>query len=359
MPGRRSVRWVLLAVVVLVAAVILVVLIGPVSWWLTQEDGRRLGAGELSNLKDTRALVLQAAAGLVLLGGLIVTTRTYLLTREGQITTRFGQAIELLGAADADVRVGAIYALERVAVDSPKDAPTIVETLQTFVQTHSPAPDPSAITGPTRQRPGPDVVAAARVLTRTARRSAVQLAQVDLSYARLPRAWCAGADLSRSVLTFAELGGACAAGVDLSWARLGFAKLDGADLESANLIQADLADVSLVRARLRSAMLHQATLRRAVAIGADLGMCDLFSADLRNANLTGADLRGAILVSADLSGADLTGTDLRGVDLTDARLDRTVADAAALRTLPSVSSAQLAGIVAPHPVDLIGRRRPS
>jgi hypothetical protein len=36
-----------------------------------------------------------------------------------------------------DVRIGGIYALERVARDSDKDHPTVIKVLTTFVRVHS------------------------------------------------------------------------------------------------------------------------------------------------------------------------------------------------------------------------------
>jgi hypothetical protein len=48
------------------------------------------------------------------------------LSREGQATDRYTKAIEQLGSDKIDVRIGGIYALERVARDSPRDHPTTI-----------------------------------------------------------------------------------------------------------------------------------------------------------------------------------------------------------------------------------------
>jgi len=63
--------------------------------------------------------------------------------------------IEQLGSTGLDVRLGGIYALERIAVDSARDHPTIVEVLSAFVREHSRAPAPSD-----HPRPTADVQAA-------------------------------------------------------------------------------------------------------------------------------------------------------------------------------------------------------
>jgi hypothetical protein len=47
-----------------------------------------------------------------------ITARTFEVTEQGQITERYSKAIEQLGADKLDVRLGAIYALERIATDS-------------------------------------------------------------------------------------------------------------------------------------------------------------------------------------------------------------------------------------------------
>jgi hypothetical protein len=57
---------------------------------------------------------------------------------EKQVTERFSKAIELLGSEKLEVRLGGIYALERIAKDSPKDHWTIMEVLTSFVQEKSP-----------------------------------------------------------------------------------------------------------------------------------------------------------------------------------------------------------------------------
>jgi hypothetical protein len=50
------------------------------------------------------------------------------------ITDRFAKAIDLLGSEKPDVCLGAIYALERIAKDSPQDHWTIMEVLIAYVK---------------------------------------------------------------------------------------------------------------------------------------------------------------------------------------------------------------------------------
>ena len=72
-----------------------------------------------------RTALIAGVAGLVALGSLVVARRTYRLTQEGQITDRYTKAIEQLGSDKPDVRLGGIYALERIAKDSPQTGPLL------------------------------------------------------------------------------------------------------------------------------------------------------------------------------------------------------------------------------------------
>jgi hypothetical protein len=79
--------------------------------------------------------------GATLLGALVVATGTYQtirVTREGQITDRFANAIGQLGNDVAEVRLGGIYALERIARDSRRDHGTVMEVLTAYVQKCAP-----------------------------------------------------------------------------------------------------------------------------------------------------------------------------------------------------------------------------
>jgi Pentapeptide repeats (8 copies) len=202
------------------------------------------------------------------------------LDEQGQVTERFGRAVELLGSHELDVRIGGIYALERLIYDSPDDKGKIVEVLSAFIRDHTPESLPAwshADTSPCRSaattpkgrpsHPPNDAQAALTVLGR-------RLVPVgnDLNN-RDPR-------------------------INLTWADIA-----GASLNDANLDHADLRCTGLTRAHLDGAHLRDAALRWAYLTNAHLKDAHLRYAHLPYADLTGADLRGA-----DLTGADLTGT---------------------------------------------------
>jgi type VI protein secretion system component VasK len=82
----------------------------------------------------SRQTLAQIVGGAVLLVGLYFTAQTLRTTQEGQITDRFTKAIDHLGKDKLAVRLGAIYALERIARDSEYDHWAVMEILTAFVR---------------------------------------------------------------------------------------------------------------------------------------------------------------------------------------------------------------------------------
>jgi uncharacterized protein YjbI with pentapeptide repeats len=333
-PGQRS--WLTAAVAALIAvAVLLLVLFLPrylLSWDLAGSPARP--ADRAGAVNAIRSVLMQGLAGLAVLAGAVFTWRQLQVSRQGQVTDRYTRAIEQLGKDSPVLRVGAIYALERIARDSATDRLTISEVLTTFIRLHaalSPGtdererpPDPAAKlaavrdmtrAGPLRDR-GPHIQAAITVLGR--------LAGVD----RRSRGWLARVDLAGSDLGYSDL-----AGADLHYSDLSQSFLLGADLR-----RADLTGVWFVRATLDEARLHQADLRSAVFWKARLIGADLRAADLTAADLTGARLRGARFDLADLRGADFTTADVAGATFAGAVADDTT-------TWPDGFDPQQAGVL--------------
>ena len=81
-----------------------------------------------------RATWAQILGGAILLVGLGFTWRRIDLAREGQITDRYIRAIEQLGNDKTEVRIGAVYALERISRESQRDHWPIMEILATYVR---------------------------------------------------------------------------------------------------------------------------------------------------------------------------------------------------------------------------------
>jgi hypothetical protein len=72
-------------------------------------------------VNDIRTGLLQAVGGLVVVVGAVLTWRQLQVNRAGQVTEAFASAITHLGDPSVDVRLGGIYALERIARTSGAD----------------------------------------------------------------------------------------------------------------------------------------------------------------------------------------------------------------------------------------------
>jgi hypothetical protein len=75
---------------------------------------------------------------LTLAGTLYSTRLADYRNEQGQITDRFTKAVSQLGDPQLSVRVGGIYALERIANDSERDHWAIMKTLAAFIKQHAP-----------------------------------------------------------------------------------------------------------------------------------------------------------------------------------------------------------------------------
>jgi uncharacterized protein YjbI with pentapeptide repeats len=314
--GRWGGRRLALAVAVAVAVFLLLLWRG--AFWLDNLRGLTPDQRE-SAVEAFRGLLIQVGAGTLAAGALVFTARNFLLTREGHITDRYTKAIDQLGSDRLSVRLGAIYALERIMIDSQRDHPTVVEVLAAFVREHARNAtlvhevDPSGRDSRApEQKAAPasalatDVQAALTVIGRRPQ------GREERGCLNLRGAVLANADLTRANLT----------GVDLTHADLAGATMIKALVADADLRQASLADADLTYATLRLSDLDMADLRHA-----DLTLADLTGATLRRASLGGAvllraSLDGAVLSDADLTGANLNATFLPGADLTRARLDK-------------------------------------
>jgi hypothetical protein len=271
---RKFLAWsglVVAAAMVVVAAVYVV--FWPLSDLIARHDvGAITGphrAAALQAARDAaRGRLLIFGVGLFAAGALIFTARNFSLSRQGQVTDRYTKAIEQLGSDKLDVRIGGIYALERIARDSPRDHLTIMEVLAAFIRAHSHEQWPPAEPGAQLPERGtrPDVQAAATVIGRRTIRHDVE--PPDLAAADLTRADLAGANLTGANLTGANLTGANCGGANLTSAWLDGANLTGAYFSGANLTSAGLDRANLSGAWLDGANLTGAYFGRANLSGA-------------------------------------------------------------------------------------------
>jgi hypothetical protein len=346
---RRRLAWRLAGAALLALGVLVVLLLACVLWiprWLypplTQTDlqdvsdaatVQELRGARLKLQNDARTTLLQGLAAVLVLGGAGIGASVTLrqiretaranrnqleLSERGQVTDRYTKAIDQLDKEKAlAVRLGGLYALERIAHDSPQLRATIAEVLCAYARTASrprpparhatdpapPAADAAPAGTPAAEPPSltvraPDVQAAVTILGRWRDRlgeppPVLDLHDADLQGAVLTRAQLQGANLWSAQLQDAVLAGA----------NLQNAMLAGAQLQGANLADAQLQGAALVPAELRGAVLAYAQLQGAVLTRAQLQGAALWSAQLQDANLAGAQLQGAVLADAQLQDA--------------------------------------------------------
>ncbi|WP_185094902.1 pentapeptide repeat-containing protein [Streptomyces sp. PanSC19] len=292
--------------------------------------------------------------GLAAVVALLFTWREVRVAEQGQLTSRFNDAITNLGSPSLDVRFGGIYALERIMQDSPRDQPRIVQVLSAYVRRHAGVPAAGFAKEPTEpregqvapdlRRPPTDVVAVVNVLvhrsprhdgaaqvdwslvdlrglflsawaaadiakvpeSRTLPRGRAPLAYVNLQGSDLRHASLSGVDLRNAFVDEANLGQSQLLRVDLRKADLSYA-----DLTDANVLESDLTGANLSGAVLKGTFLGGTTATPLPVKPSDLSRAVLWDADLTGANLSGVALTGAILADADLTGAYLAGAHLR------------------------------------------------
>ncbi|EFL20834.1 pentapeptide repeat family protein [Streptomyces himastatinicus ATCC 53653] len=362
-PGEEPVltrgRWstqlraaVTLIVVLVVAVGISFLLLQWVPHRLADAEAKQLKPSErLTHLNNVRGMVLQTAAGLAVLGGLIYTARGYVLSRQSQITDRYASAVSQLSSEYLDARLGGVFALQRLAGDSRHDVASITQVLSSFIVRRRPVTGSTQswrMTSPERTgqltqgpRPEADVQAALDVLGSMRRTTRAELAESDLRGAELQglsfergdmrRCLLRGSNLRQAILREAELDGTDLRGARLDGADLTGGRLSRTDLRGAEIKEATFTDCSLSSARLDDAWASSVSLRRA----------DLFSARLDGARLDGADLRDATLINVSLVRVDLTGADLSGADVYGADFTGAVLVAADLRSVQSLTPEQL------------------
>ena len=270
-----------------------------------------------ASLSDLSLAVFACLSGIGAVFGFytsIIRTET---AEQGLITDRINKAVEGLGKSNlkdhpvVEVRLGALYALERIAQDSIRDHVQIMETLCAYVRHNSPIKDKvkkskndiNADKRDEASEPIPlrvDIHAAITIIGRreswTQGKKRIQkekeqgyyikLSYCDLHNASLSNAYLAGADL-----VGANLNGAHLTGADLKGAWLLCASLDGAFLEHSDMRETNLTGTNLNNAK------------------------------LNNANLTGVRLKGTQLINAQLDKAILTLTAFMKVNMSGARFE--------------------------------------
>lgn len=280
MPNQKNVK---LAVLVLVASLVILVatrsLLGLSQYPVRQAAELRRQLATVQGLQfekrvqletallqyetDNRikiwTAIVQAAGGTALLVGLLFTARNLRATqdkldidRQGQLTNRFIQATGQLGAElkggqpNVEVRLGGIYALNRISNDWPKDYWPIADVLTAYVR-HNARWSPSSVEAH-ESAPTTDIQAILTILGRNDppeafnERHKFDLRHTDLRGAEFWDAHLEWTDFWGAHLDGAKLWGAVLRHAKFEHAHLAGANLRGAKLEGASLEGADVTE---------------------------------------------------------------------------------------------------------------------
>lgn len=245
---------------------------------------------------DMRRTLLQVLGGVGAIIALYFTFRRVRVAEQGHITDRFTQAIQQLGALtenglpNIEVRLGAIYALERIAIDSERDHWAIMEVLTAYLRQNAQRPSTPPTESENNERilsePRTDIRAILNVLGRRKRGRKRERKEDRLN---LTRCDLRGANLYQAHLEHAFFLDALIDG----------AKFVDAHLEFAEFRHCDSNQVIFRKAHLREAR--------------------FVNAQLKKANFNHADLRNVIFKGSDLLGAHFTGADVFNTDFRESK----------------------------------------
>jgi len=268
-------------VIVIIAIILSLIFIYISLFWFPHRLVAQFGMTNPKDLAEMensyRATLAQILGGSAVAIGIYFAWENLKVSQEGQITERFTRAIDQLGNPNMEIRLGGIYALERISMESEKDYCPIMEILNAYIRKNSTMESEDV---KKQNKVSLDIQAILTVIRR--RKDPINTGKTIIF------------DLQRTYLRQANLEGA-----NLDWANLNWADLKGANLKRANFIEADLIETDLIGADLKGANLERAYLG-----GANLDWAILKMANLKRINFIEASLIGANLEGADLKGSE-------------------------------------------------------
>jgi uncharacterized protein YjbI with pentapeptide repeats len=309
--------------------------------------------------------VAAVAALWLSINSLHATQGSYDLTRRGQISDRFNKAVAQLGDNSLDIRLGGVYALGTIALQSSDDTDTVRNVLAAFVRTRSSKPSDARCAGPnspqfTAPAEDEDVAAALTLLADPLPLPYIGVGEDAPLRRPSPAEFDANAAWKHSPTNATALNRTCLWLAQLRGGRMSYFQFDGSDLREADMSQSDLRHVEFSNstnidgADFAYSDLSNANFPLVFRHGDCLApprypdQISFLATNLAQSNLRIAGLTGDIFVNADLSGAmlddtsfadsimegtkfvgtifngpvDFRGTYLSGVDLSQIKLDK-------------------------------------
>lgn len=257
-------------IIIALLVVLAIVLIGPIAWSFTVEGLRSLWHSYTARRELITPLVPLISNFLTVLVAVVAAwialARHFAQTTadtQRRITESFSTAVAQLGDDKLEIRLGGIFALDRISQESDQDYWPIMEILAAFAREHARWEDEdidqqtvARLYRDEKPKELPADIAA--ILTVIGRRTPLEWDR-KLDYLEpYQRLNLQSTNLRRANLAFAHLEGANLAGANLEGANLMSAKLPRANLDGANLRGAQLLGIDITGASLKGADLREA-----------------------------------------------------------------------------------------------------
>jgi hypothetical protein len=317
-----GISGILVGIILIGVALLLLVL-----WRLPKLQVRRLRYSHLlspveqfDKENEARKTITQVLAGAAIVGTLYLGQQQLheasdqrKLRERTETAERFTKAVEQLGHQSIAVRLGGIYALERIANDFAQDYHwPITEILAGYIRTQAPIDEKTCNSWPPWQdynhgtRPAADVQAALTILLRRDSKLDPKGLGIDLRYTDLR-----GAELKPQQQPGAPLRLASLAYAFLDCTRLQHAIIDGVNLNNARIRNADWRGVEVLEstftgADLTLSNLEKASLSHSSLIGTSLWGTNLTKVQLDTIEFQHNEFGHAILLQTDITGLDLS-----------------------------------------------------
>jgi hypothetical protein len=207
-------------------------------------------------------LMATIVGGVAIFWNITIARQQLTSTQEKGVTDRFSSAVEQLGHEKAVVRIGGIYALERIAQDSARDHWVIMEVLTAYIRDRRSLPVNEKL-ATTPLKFDRDIHSAIVVLGRRNISNDLQGSTLYLSNADL-----------RAVSFYKD-------------------NFQNACFNCSDLREANFRGTQLQKARFWKACLAKAAFTDADLTDTDLVEADFREAEMRNCNLTGANISQA------------------------------------------------------------------
>jgi uncharacterized protein YjbI with pentapeptide repeats len=225
-----------------------------------------------------------------------------------------GVATKNLAVRSSPRRLGALYVLERVGIESRESAASVLNSWLNFIRNET-AIKHDGETARSFTAVSDDVQTALAILGRLRTSGQLPLAlRIDLSWCDLSgarlRDWdFSGIDLSHAILNDADLSNSIFDNANLPFCSFGKSRIVGASFKWAILYRAEFAGALIINSDFSNAMLASSTFRSAEMHNCTLQCSMLQNAQIIRSNLIDVDLRGASLDGARVIASTVTGQD--------------------------------------------------